>query len=171
VASNTRRRREAGFSIVEVLFAALLLLFIALGILPLFARSIVSNLEGQDSTVAANFTRSRLEEFKQLPFDDTRLQVLAGNERQFDEIYLFNGKKWIDGTAPPAGDWALWSRTTMVRQYQATDLETPLAASTDPSFVQLKEVEVTVLSNRNSSGGQLGFGAGKKLSARFYKAS
>jgi Tfp pilus assembly protein PilV len=171
VAAMTGRKREAGFSIIEVLFAGLLLLFIALGILPLFARSIVSNLEGQDSTNAANFTRSRLEEFKAFPFEDPKLAVLAGTERQFDEVYLANAKKWMDGTAAPIGDWASWSRTTIVRQYLATDLElkSPLPSSTDPSFVQIKEVEVSVISNRNSSGGQRSFGSGKRLTARFFK--
>ena len=168
---TNRSRREAGFSIVEVLFAALLLLFIALGILPLFARAIVSNLEGQDSTTAANFTRSRLEEFKAMDATDPKLALLAGTQRQFDEIYLANAKKWMDGTAPPVGDWALWSRTTIIRQYQGTDivLTTPLPSSTDPSFVQLKEVEVSVVSNRNASGGQRTFGSGKRLTARFFR--
>ena len=167
----SQRTGQAGFSIVEVLLASLLLLFVALGILPLFAQSIVSNAQGQDSTSAANFARSRLEEFMQLPFDDARLLVTAGTERQHDEIYLFNGKKWIDGTTPPAGDWALWTRTTRVHQYQATDLNTRLPAGSDNSLIHLKEVEVEVVSNRNSSGGQFSFGAGKRVSARFYKAS
>jgi Tfp pilus assembly protein PilV len=174
----TRASCQSGFSIVEVMIAALILLMVAIGILPLFVHSILSNAQGQDSTSAANFARSRLEEFKSLSFIDTRLDIAVGTERQFDEIYLFNAKKWIDGTTPPAGDWALWSRTTWVRQYQSIDttqpppyLTTPLPAGTDPSFIHLKEVEVRVVSNRNKSGSGFSFGAGKAVSARIFKAA
>lgn len=169
---------QRGFSIVEVMIAALILLVVAIGVLPLFVNSIVANAQGQDSTSAANFARSRLEEFKSMSFTDPRLTIAAGTERQFDEIYLFNAKKWIDGTVPPAGDWALWSRTTWVRQYQSIDstqpppyLTTPLPASTDPTFVHLKEIEVRVVSNRNTTGGKSSFGGGKAISARVFKAA
>jgi Tfp pilus assembly protein PilV len=174
----TRASAQSGFSIVEVMIAALILLVVAIGILPLFVNSIVSNAQGQDSTSAANFARSRLEEFKSLSFDDARLIIAAGNEQQYDEIYLFKAKKWIDGTTPPDGDWALWTRTTWVRQYQSIDtsqpppyLTTPLPAGTDPSFVHLKEVEVRVVSNRNKDAGGFSFGAGKAVSARIFKAA
>jgi len=163
--------RQAGFSIVEVMIAALLLLVIALGLLPLFAQSIMSNTQGQESTTAANFARTRLEEFRQLPFDNDNMIVKSGTERQFDEIYLFKAKKWMDGTVAPVGDFALWSRTTWVRDYQASDMTAKLPAGTDPSFIQLKEIEVRVVSNRNSSGGTFSFGAGRQISARVYKAA
>jgi Tfp pilus assembly protein PilV len=169
--ARPRASDQSGFSIVEVMIAALILLVVAIGILPMFMQSTLSNAQGQDSTSAANYARSRLEEFKQLPFTDTRFDILSGTERQFDEIYLFNARKWIDGTTPPGGDYPMWTRTTVVRQYQANNLDTPLPAATDPSFVQLKEVEVTVQSQRNRSGSTFTLGAGKKTSVRYYKAS
>ena len=60
--------RARGFTLVEVLIAAAILLVVALGILPLFMRSIVSNMEGSDHTQVANAARARAEEFFQLPF-------------------------------------------------------------------------------------------------------
>jgi Tfp pilus assembly protein PilV len=172
------RNPESGFSLVEALVAALLLLLIAVGILPLFVQSIVNNAQGQDSSTAANYARARLEEFEQLSFDDARLAITAGDESKFDEIYLFNGKKWIDGTVAPAGDWALWSRTTLIHQYGAVEwntapysFETRLPSTAKPIDVHLKEIEVTVTSKRNRNATGISFGAGKAVSARVYKSA
>ena len=172
------RDPESGFSLVEAMVAALLLLLIAVGILPLFVQSIVNNAQGQDSSTAANYARARLEEFDQLPFDDVRMKITAGDELRFDEIYLFNGKKWIDGTVPPAGDWALWTRTTLIHQYGAVNwttapysFENRLPSSANPIDVHLKEIEVTVTSQRNRNATGVSFGGGKAVSARVYKSS
>lgn len=171
------RDPESGFSLVEALVAALLLLLIAVGILPLFIQSMLNNAQGQDSSTAANFARARLEEFDQLQFSDARMAITAGDERRFDEIYLFKGKTWMDGTLPPAGDWASWSRTTLVHQYGAVkwdaapfSYETRLPSSANPIDVHLKEIEVTVTSNRNRNATGFSLGAGKAVSARVYKS-
>jgi Tfp pilus assembly protein PilV len=171
------RNSQSGFSLVEAMVAALLLLMIAVGILPLFVNSIVNNAQGQDSSTAANFARARLEEFDQLPLDDVRMAITAGDERKFDEIYLYNAKKWIDGTVPPTGDWALWSRTTQIHQYGAVNFETApfsydqrLPSTAKPIDIHLKEIEVTVKSNRNRDVTGISLGAGKTVSARVYKA-
>lgn len=172
------RRRQSGFSLVEAMVAALLLLLIAVGILPLFVNSVTNNAQGQDSSTAANFARARLEEFDQLAFDDPRMQITAGDERSFDEIYLFKDKKWIDGTVPPAGDWALWGRKTLIHQYGATEFDDPpysydtkLPATTAPGSIHLKEIEVIVKSFRNRDATGFSLGAGKTVSARIYKAA
>ena len=52
---------EAGFSLLEVLIAAVLMLVIAVGVLPLFTRAMTASLSGNDSSQASNFGRSRLE--------------------------------------------------------------------------------------------------------------
>jgi len=52
-------RRDAGFSIIEALIAAAILLIIALGLLPLFTRSISDNVSGNDATQATNGSRTR----------------------------------------------------------------------------------------------------------------
>ena len=177
------RDPESGFSLVEAMVAALLLLLIAVGILPLFVNSVTNNAQGQDSSTAANFARARLEEFEQLAFDDPRMQITAGTERSFDEIYLFKDRKWIDGTVPPAGDWALWGRKTLIHQYGATSFpgmpgvvppysyETKLPAGTLAGSIHLKEIEVIVKSMRNRDATGFSLGAGKTVSARVYKSA
>ena len=166
--AGAARDLQQGFSVVEVMLASVLLLFIALGILPLFAQSISNNLAGHESTEVSNSARSRLEEFYQLPFGAEPLQVTSGTERQYDEYYSHDQKRWIDGTIADvvAPDRAQWTRTTFVRQYHAGELTTPLDATVDPSFVQVKEIEVRVASPR--TGGILG--GGKRITARIFKS-
>jgi len=48
------RASEAGFSVVEGLIAAALLVFILIGVLPLFERSRLNLMQGNDSTQVAN---------------------------------------------------------------------------------------------------------------------
>ncbi len=137
---------------------------IAIGVLPLFTRSIVSNVEGFDHTQVAGFARDRGEEFIQLPFDSPELKLLTGTERVFDEYYSQNDSRWIDGTAPPE-DTALWTRTTTIRQFDVTDLTTPLADTTPVENVHLKEITVAVQSTRSGP-----LGLGKQITVRLFKA-
>ncbi|HBL29260.1 MAG TPA: hypothetical protein DD490_20710, partial [Acidobacteria bacterium] len=116
------RRRllaDAGFSILEVLVASALLLIIALGIVPLFARSIRENATGSDYTQATNGGRSRLEEAKQLPFNSLTLEVPSGETEGEIE------QQWAQGDTDKIGEddegWdtgtgtILWNRTTFTR--------------------------------------------------------
>ena len=171
------RNREAGLSIVEMLIAAGLILFIAIGIIPLFVQAMRSNLEGQDSTQVANHARTRMEEFYQLPWDSPLLQIQAGTERVFEEYYSDNNKIWTLGAQAdiPAGDQAPYLRTTTIRQYhinefldaQATGTTPdPLPATAPPNQVHLKEIEVVVRGTRG--GGPLG--ASKDIALRAVKA-
>jgi Tfp pilus assembly protein PilV len=165
------RRRSAGpagapggFTIIEVLVAAVLLLMIAVGILPMFTRSIVSNAEGFDHSQVANFARGRAEEFFQLPFNSPELTLLVGVDRVFDEYYSQNTRSWVDG-AVPVGDNALWTRTTTIRQFSVTDLTAPLADTAPPANVHLKEITVTVQSTRSGP-----LGVGKAITVRHFKS-
>ena len=74
-----RQRSSAGFSMIEALIAAAILLIIALGLLPLFTRSINDNVSGNDASQATNGSRTEAEEMLQLPFNNTRLAVPAGS--------------------------------------------------------------------------------------------
>jgi Tfp pilus assembly protein PilV len=150
------RKNAAGFSMIEALIAAAILLIIALGLLPLFSRAINDNVSGNDATQATNGSRTQLEELLQVPFNNTRL-TLAGGATE-----LATADFWTRGDAKKTGSadegwWAnpsghgqvLWRRTTRVRQYSVSDLtdgklDTPLAGGTQPTFVQLKELEVVV---------------------------
>ena len=68
----------AGFSIIEALIAAAILLIIALGLLPLFSRSISDNVSSNDATQATNGSRTEVEELLNVPFNNTRIVVLNG---------------------------------------------------------------------------------------------
>lgn len=153
--------RQAGFSLVESLVAALILLFIALGLIPLFARSLRDNTAGNDSTQASNHGKAKLEEYLQLPFNNQAVElapastsaVAADSWAQGDVAQLGDADEgWWPG-APATHGRLLWSRQSTVRQYGITDLDdgklgSPLPGGTEPIFVHLKEVEVRLESER-----------------------
>lgn len=162
--------REAGFSLVESLIAALILLFIALGLIPLFARSLRDNTAGNDSTQASNHGRAKLEEYLQLPFNNQAVDLAPASTQ------TVAGESWAQGDVTRVGDadegwWAgapagrgklLWTRQTTVRQYGIADLDdnvlnNPLPGGTEPVFVHFKEVEVRLESERET-GNALGGG-------------
>lgn len=127
--SDARRRRvarEDGFSLIEVLVAAVILAVILLGILPLFARSMVDNAAGHSAGNQANLGRSHLEELIQLPFGHDDLEIDAGTQsvetRFWDANTNLQGDETWEATAP-ADDPALWQRTTTVRQYSINGVQ------------------------------------------------
>lgn len=151
----------AGFSVVESLIASLILLIIALGLIPLFARALRDNTAGADATQASNHGRARLEEYQQLPFNNQALTLTAGSTS------LGRTESWARGTWDDIGDSAegwlpgtpsgrndlLWSRTTTVRQFSMNDvddgrLDDPLTGGTQPIYVHFKEVEVRLETER-----------------------
>lgn len=154
---------ESGFSLVEVLVAALLLLFIALGLVPLFTRAMIDNASGRDSTTATNIDRTQLETLAALPFDSSRMLVTNGQEfletnesfsRGDPKIENDAGEAWSNGV-PSNLATVRWTRRTRIRQYQWTDVKkgvfaTPRNGGTNASFVQIKDIEVAVQgTNRN----------------------
>lgn len=156
---------EAGFSLVEVLVAALILLVIALGMVPLFTRSITSNVEGFENTEVSNFARSRAEEFLQYPFNSPRLTVPVGQDTLTVKDYYSNrDDKWVDTL--PSGDVELFTRTTEIRQFGINDLDNPLSGGADPTAIHLKEITVTV----EGRGIADAFGTGKKITVRTLKS-
>ena len=156
------RRGDAGFSIIEALIAAAILLVIALGLLPVFSRAINDNVTGNDATQATNGSRTELEELLQMPFNNTRMVVAAGNTQSVTQDFYTRGvadagtadyeigsatEGWTTDTSSRGP--VLWNRTTTVTQYSISDLndgklDTPLDGSTDPDFVHLKQVQVEI---------------------------
>lgn len=172
--------REAGFSMIEALIAAAILLIIALGLIPLFSRSIIDNNSGNDATQVTNHGKTQLESLIQLPFNHERLEVPGGaNVSQAAETWTTGAlnqagdpnERWWQGTAPPAGSGeALWTRTTRVRQFSISDLDdgvldNPQPGGTQPVFVQLKELEVQL---ENGKRGTL-LGGNQVLTVRVVK--
>ena len=183
-AGSLRRRScaagaEAGFSVIEVMIAAAIFLIIAVGMLPLFTRSINSNLIGNDYMNAANHGRSELETMDQVEFDSADLTIAPGaSSKEVKEYWTqadpkkAGDEKWL-AALPTTGEQVLWTRTTTVRQYSVSaladsNLQTSEAVvgGTDPGFVHLKEVRTVVESTRG--GGALG--GGKKITLRSLRA-
>ena len=162
------QRGQRGFSLIEVLIASLILLFVALGIIPLFTMAAQSNLQGSENTKAANHARERLEQLWQMGFNDEYVTILGGEERAHTEYYDEAAEVWTPlFGAPPAG--TLWTRHTVIRQFAVDDLDTPITAeqaTADPVRVQLKEMTVEIGTTREAGP----FGGGKNITVRAYKA-
>jgi hypothetical protein len=144
------RRAQRGVSLIEVMLASVLFLTISLGVVPMFAQSMVSNTSGNDSTKAANFARARSEELMQLPFNHPDLSIDAGSEKVSQEYYSSVLEAWQPFPIP-ADAPAEWVRNTTIRQYSVDALTDDvilvaeaLEVGTDPSFVHLKEIEVEI---------------------------
>ena len=178
------RSGAAGFSLVEVLIAALVLLIVVLGVVPLFARSIVNNVMGHDHSTAVNFARSELEFFYRLPFNSPELTVPEGQTElvtvacwEPSAVDETTEGEWIEigDDGCPAG--TTWRRTTVVRQYSAAQLEFhpnnppgaggPFPGGTDPSQLHLKEIEIFLESLK--TGGL--FGPPQRFDLRVFKPS
>lgn len=175
---------EGGFSLIEVLVAALLLLFIALGLVPLFTRAMIDNASGRDSTTATNIDRTQLETLAAMPFDSSGLIVTNGQEFLETNESFSRGDPKVDNDASEVWSTGVptnlatvrWTRRTRVRQYQWTDVKkgtfaTPRVGGTNASFVQIKDIEVAVQgANRNA--GFIGnvLGGSPELTFRLKKA-
>jgi prepilin-type N-terminal cleavage/methylation domain-containing protein len=165
-------RGERGFSLIEVLIAAGILLVVSLGVLPIFAQAIVNNRAGSDYTQATNYAKSELERLYSLPMDSPDLEITATDTVRV-QYFLQAKKEWV--TALPGNDVPLWTRTITLRQYSLGGvidvdkdgaLDPPLPAGTPIAFVHLKEIEVQVQSGR--AGGP--FNTGKRITLRVFKA-
>lgn len=163
--------RDAGFSLVEVLIAAALLLIVSVGILPMFTRSITNNLQGKQATEATNLARSELERMIQLPSDAADLTLLSGTELVRNEKWSKNSLQWYDVGSFPTGEIDAFERTVTVRQFGMgaladglLDSSELLDASSDPQLVHLKEIEVEVVAPPS------GMSPGKQVTLRVFKA-
>ena len=166
------RSAGKGFTLLELLVAAGLLLVVLVGLLPLFMRSIMENVEGRESTQVSNHGRSELEIFKQVRFNNPELDITAGTETVVQQYWTrpdphyVGDEKWLDTV--PAGELGLWDRTTTVRQFGINGvidndldgiidqiigledadfdgyLDNPLAAGSLPGAIHLKEVDVQI---------------------------
>lgn len=163
---------NAGFSLIEVLIAMGIVVIVMVGLLPLFMRSVVENIEGRESTMVGNHGRSQLESFSQLAFNNWELEVTAGTQRLTQDFYTTGAanqrgdESWV--TTVPGGEIAPWTRTATVRQMGINGLvdsdldgvidqirgledndfdgnfDTPLPAGTSPGAIHLKQLEVLI---------------------------
>jgi len=165
-AGHGQPRDPSGFSMIEVLVAALILVVIALGLVPLYSRAIRSNVEGFDYTQVSNSAKSRAEEFLQYAFNGEPLTLEDGKtEREYLDYYSAAQHEWVD-TAPTDG--SLFTRTTTIRQFSVRDTNTPIPGGTTFSdAVHLKEITVEVEGTRAA---ESVLGPGKTIMVRVFKA-
>lgn len=164
-----RMPRAEGFSLIEGLVAGGLMLIIALGILPLFTRSMINNVGGSDFTQVSNAAKSRAEELFELPFDSQLLAITTGTDRVLEEYLSQRDKVWKPGVEADAvadSDLALARRTATIRQFNINDLASPLDNSAPPGSVQIREITVQVRSTRAGSP----LGPGKRTAIRLFKS-
>lgn len=158
--------RQAGYSLIEALVAAALLLVIALGLIPLFARSIDNNSVGSDYSQATMHAKTDLEGLQKMPFHNAGLELDAGVTTLQDVRYVERGIQ--RGTPVTAFDWeldpaaaepVLWTRTTGLRQFSISafddgvlDDDEALPGGTPDHFVQVKELTVSMDSGKVDPG-------------------
>ncbi len=150
-----RRPSERGFSLIEGLIAMALLLLIVTGLLPLFTRSMLNNVQGDEATRATNIVVDDFERLLSLPFDALDISVPDGNtEIVRADALLLGANLWHDAATIPSGDQARFERTTTVRQYNVDDLldngtlDNPLPGGWTPSQVHIKVFDVEVANPR-----------------------
>jgi len=150
---TAERRPDAGFSLIEVLIASMLLLFIVIGVLPLFSRSMMNNIQGNDASNAANAAVEGFESLFSVPFNNDLITVPVGQtlvERQ--QFFTLKGNQWL--AAVPSGDQAQYERVLRLRQYSFADVaedgdfDTPLDGGAEPGNIQFKAFELEITNDR-----------------------
>ena len=156
------RSSEAGFSVIEGLIAALLLLIVTLGILPLFSRAMSNNVKGNDSTRQSNAAIDAFESGSGLFFNSGGMDVLPGTTETVVVETLALKKiasptggadqalsmRWQLPADLVAGDVRVLDRERTVRHYAFDDfsdnqvLENPLDGATEDRLVHFKVTDV-----------------------------
>jgi prepilin-type N-terminal cleavage/methylation domain-containing protein len=149
-----------GFSLVEVLIAMALAGMLLVGVLPMFAKSMSNNVEGNQLTEVTNRARLHVEELMALPVDALELTVPDGDDELVrTELWSQTEERWIEESAWALAEEPLYSRITRVRQFNmdalsGADLEFEdderLPGGTPASQVEIKEIVVRVNSGRPS---------------------
>lgn len=150
--SGRKRGAEAGLSMIEVLFATLIFFLVIMGLLPLFTRSAINNAMGATMTQLANQSKSQTEGLYQASFNSAPMTIPAGATEVVTQEFWDVASGTFIATPPADGSTARYTRTTTIRQYGLSDLndnrlDNPLPGDTDATAVQLKEIEVGIVSN------------------------
>jgi Tfp pilus assembly protein PilV len=131
-----RVRGNAGFSMIEAMIAAGILLIIAIGMIPLFTRSMLNNAMGNDYTQATANGVTELEESANKPFQSVDLLPATGAATMQRVDYVARGLQ--TGSAVSDLDWqytkkdptdstktinVMWTRTLRVRTFKVTALD------------------------------------------------
>ena len=165
------KQRDAGFSLLEVLFTSVVVLAMAISTVPMFTRGLASNTAGMGSTQVANVARAEIERLLELPFGSTELEIESGVERTLSEYFSAAERAWLPYPLPSDNAGVLYTRRTTIRQYGVASLADGLLdpaealdASSQPQFVHMKELEVQV-----AQGGSLFGNPSKRITLRTLK--
>lgn len=174
--SNPRAgRRSGGFTLIEVVIAAVMFLAVAVGILPLFVRAVGLNHEGRLATFAAHYAASEIERLAALPFDAPELTIAEADvENEIEQYQALPNGPWVDDTEWSGEQGFTYHRIVRVRQFglaalsdgvldRSEALSGSISAST-PGLVQLKEILVQVES------GKVPGAARRSVTLRYLKA-
>ncbi|HEX3527477.1 MAG TPA: hypothetical protein VH988_10440 [Thermoanaerobaculia bacterium] len=150
---------EAGFSMIEALIAAAVLLILAVGMIPLFARAMINNALGNDYTQATAHGLTGLEKPEKLPM--TNIDI-SGTRVQYVEKGLQTGSPVADldwKYTPTDPDRVVWTRTTQQRYYSVTALDDGqlttdelIPAGSAVSFWNIMEVTTLLDSGKTNPG-------------------
>lgn len=157
------RAAEAGFSLIEGLIAAALLVFILIGVLPLFERSRLNLLQGNDASSVANAAIDATDRLLAMPFNSqlTNIPEAAGGppyQLEATEYWLLQGNRWVPDVTVYPTDRAQFTRSTTIEQYQITDLiedgtldeSESLPGTALPGSVQIKRFVTEVVNARTA---------------------
>jgi type II secretory pathway pseudopilin PulG len=151
-----RRGFSRGFSMIEGLIATALIGVVAIGLIPMFTRSMSDNMAGSDYTRVSNYARSRQEDFGREPFANFTAAIPTGqSSAQVLEYLDPTSLEWLPGPVPaaaPGKPEIVWTRTTTYTQYDAKGADAdglfdfPLSGGSSPLAVQLIQASVKVQS-------------------------
>jgi type II secretory pathway pseudopilin PulG len=151
------REGEAGFSIIEGLIAAALLLIITVGVLPLFSRSMLNNVKGNDSTRQSNGAIDEFERSMSQPFLGGAMQVPDGATEAVEQTviglkHLPDNESTVSPTWEPVADVpaadVMLRRTRTLQQYSFDDyasdqvFTTPLPGESESRLVHIKVLDL-----------------------------
>ena len=174
---RTTKPSGDGFTLVEAVISAALILVITVGIMPLFTRSLVKNLEGRESTQSTNHSRSTTEENYPLPLDRDQLRPAVGDTSKTVCSKYVRGSGWEPyacGTPQPDAEWL---RTSVVEQYNINEIydadtkngvptfrnPTPGYAFTDDQFDAFVHIRQLVAITEGQREQDSPFGAGRRV--------
>jgi hypothetical protein len=168
---------ESGYSVVEGLIAAALLLIVTVGILPLFARSMANNVSGNDQTRQSNGAVDEFERSTSLPFNSGDMSLLLGNDRVDDTVIALKklsvspgepdtvmSTRWELPANLGTDDLQQTVRRRRLRQFPfdefnattpGASFQNPLPQGTPDSAVIFKVVDVTIFDADNDPLAQL----------------
>lgn len=149
-----QKASQSGFSLLETLFAAVLLAVVAVSILPLFTRALQSNRAGGWSSVMSNFAGADIETANQMVIDHEDFDLPAGGVLETGAQYwnsgavdtgeankLIGDEQWEDDPSGPG--LVLWVRNSKVRKYSFADISVgTISSDGSPTLLSLGHPEL-----------------------------